>query len=112
MRSRSFDDEVVSGLALLVLLAAAVAGLHWLGIDTGIPRWVACTIGHSLVSQVGPGLVQLVLVIGVVLAMLPWTRPTGVGMILTAVAGMAALATWLEAAPGYCGFTSGGGFTP
>lgn len=112
MRSRSLDEDVVSGLALLVVFAAMVAGLHWLGFDTGIPRWLVCSIGHPLIGSLGPGLIQLVMVVGVLLAMLPWTRPTGVSLILSGIGGMVALQAWTDAAAGYCGFTGSGGFTP
>lgn len=112
MRSRSLDEDVVSGLALLVVFAAVVAGLHWLGFDTGIPRWLACTVGHSLIGGLGPGLVQFLLVIGVLLAVLPWTRPTGVSLILGGFGGMVALEAWMGGAAAYCGFTGGVGFTP
>jgi hypothetical protein len=112
MRSRSLDDDLVSGLALFVIAGGTVAGLHWLGFDTGVPRWLACSIGHPIINSLGPGLSQLLMVLGVFLAIFPWTRPTGVGLIFGGIGGMVAVQVWTDTAGGYCGFTGAVGFTP
>lgn len=52
------------------------------------------------------------MVLGVFLAIFPWTRPTGVGLIFGGIGGMVAVQVWTDTAGGYCGFTGAVGFTP
>ena len=105
MTQRTEHDAAASILALLMLAGLVVGALHWWGFDTGIPRWLVCTAGNSLVLGLGPGSLQIAVAVGLLLAIFRPTRGTGIALLIAAVLAIYGLELWLQQTQSYCSFT-------